>query len=912
MEWYNDLKISTKLILGFVLIACLAGLVGYDAALSASAGKSMTAIAVAAALLAVLIGVLTARSISLPVTSLATAAKRIAAGELQVDVPANRKDEVGVLAAALRDIIHSIRALATDADVLSKAAVEGKLAARADASKHQGQFREILEGVNETFKAISGPLTVAASYVERISKGDIPPTITDSYSGDFNGIKRSLNACIDAINALVADAKTLSNAAVEGKLSIRADASKHVGEYRAVVQGFNDTINAIVGPFRVAVDYCERISHGDLPPRRTNQVVGDVVAMQASLNRCVDTVSALVADTNLLAQAAVEGKLSTRADVTKHEGAFKKALEGVNRTLDAVVGPLNVAANYVERISKGDIPPKITESYNGDFNTIKNDLNTCIEAINALVADAKTLSGAAVEGRLSVRADASKHAGEFRAIVQGVNDTINAIVGPFRVVVDYCERLSHGDLPPRRTNQVQGDVIAAQASLNRCVDSITALVADTNLLAQAAVEGKLATRADVSKHEGAFNRALEGVNRTLDAVVGPLNVAANYVERISKGDIPPTITDSFNGDFNTIKNNLNVLVAAMEKVTHVSQEIAAGNIEVEVRERSDNDELMRALAGMVRRLTEVVQEVKSAADHVAAGSQQLSAASQQMSEGATEQAASIEEISASMEQMGSNIRQNADNATQTEKIALKAAADAKEGGEAVARTVEAMKQIAGKISIIGEISRQTNLLALNAAIEAARAGEHGKGFAVVASEVRKLAERSQKAAGEITEFSATSVAVAEKAGVLLSHILPDVQKTSELVQEITAASREQDSGAGQITKAIQQLDQVIQQNASGAEECSATAEELTGQASGLQKAIAFFKVDSTESSQAGRRGSEASRSPVAKQHPARKAAKAKLTPPTREGTPSNGAVEMGNGVHLELSDQGGDEGFKAY
>ncbi|MEW6521939.1 MAG: methyl-accepting chemotaxis protein, partial [Thermodesulfobacteriota bacterium] len=208
-----------------------------------------------------------------------------------------------------------------------------------------------------------------------------------------------------------------------------------------------------------------------------------------------------------------------------------------------------------------------------------------------------------------------------------------------------------------------------------------------------------------------------------------------------------------------------------------------------------------------------------------------------------EQAAAAEEASSSMEQMSSNIRQNADNALQTEKIAVKSASDAQEGGKAVNQTVGAMKEIAGKISIIEEIARQTNLLALNAAIEAARAGEHGKGFAVVASEVRKLAERSQKAAAEISELSSASVEVAEKAGDMLSKMLPDIQKTAELVQEISAASKEQDTGAEQINKAIQQLDQVIQQNAGASEEMSSTAEELSAQAEQLQGIIAFFKVD---------------------------------------------------------------------
>jgi methyl-accepting chemotaxis protein len=249
-----------------------------------------------------------------------------------------------------------------------------------------------------------------------------------------------------------------------------------------------------------------------------------------------------------------------------------------------------------------------------------------------------------------------------------------------------------------------------------------------------------------------------------------------------------------------------------------------------------------ALLKMAQRLTDIVSEVKSASNNVAQGSQQLSTSAQGMSQGATEQAAAGEEVSSSMEQMGANIRQNSDNALQTEKIARKTAEDAQNGGKAVADTVGAMKDIAGKISIIEEIARQTNLLALNAAIEAARAGEHGKGFAVVASEVRKLAERSQKAAAEISELSASSVSTAMGAGELLSRIVPDIQKTAELVQEISAASGEQTSGVEQINKAVMQLDQVIQQNAAGAEELSATAEELNSQAEQLQASMSFFRI----------------------------------------------------------------------
>lgn len=282
-------------------------------------------------------------------------------------------------------------------------------------------------------------------------------------------------------------------------------------------------------------------------------------------------------------------------------------------------------------------------------------------------------------------------------------------------------------------------------------------------------------------------------------------------------------------------------------VVEIAEQIAQGNLSMELGPHSEMKGILRSMTLMAEKLKEVVVQVSYAASFVASGSQELSATAEQISQGTNEQASSVEETSATMEQIESNIQQNTDNSRQTEKISLKLAEDAVESGEAVNKAVLALKQIATKICIIGEIARQTNLLALNAAIEAARVGEHGKGFAVVAAEVRKLAERSQQAANEISELSVDSVNVAERASEMLNRLVPDIQKTSQLVQEISASGIEQNSGANQTSKAIQQLDHVIQQNASATEEMASTSENLASQAQQLQDTISFFKVNGTTS-----------------------------------------------------------------
>jgi methyl-accepting chemotaxis protein len=469
-------------------------------------------------------------------------------------------------------------------------------------------------------------------------------------------------------------------------------------------------------------------------------------------------------------------------------------------------------------------------------------------------------------------------------------------------------QLAEGDLSfelktrdaDKHTVDVQKQFEKINVSVGQLKSAIGALATDAGMLVDAAVNGKLATRADASKHQGDYRKIVQGVNDTLDAVIGPLNISAKYVEQISKGNIPQQITDNYHGDFNLIKNNLNTLIVAMNEITAAADEIANGNLTVSLRERCPQDKLMQALGSMVSGLTQTVSDIRAIAGEVSAASQSISTASIQVSRGASAQAAAAEEASSSMEEMVSNIKQNADNAQTTDKIANKSAKDAQESGKSVLEAVAAMKEIANKISIIEEIARQTNLLALNAAIEAARAGEHGKGFAVVAAEVRKLAERSQKAAGEINQLSANTLKVSEKSGEMLDKLVPDIQRTAELVQEITAASKEQDTGAGQINKALQQLEQVIQQNASASEEMASTTEELTGQSDQLVSALSFFHTGDEDSAPV-RRGPTAKPGRQLQAAPQRTVVKS-----NGHGAPSSVKTAAKGGVSLRLKDKHDD------
>jgi PAS domain S-box-containing protein len=873
------------------------------------------------------------------VKRLATNLQKLSQGDVNFDTNVEKPDKYTEIEYQNFTLINenltkaqkAVNLLIEDAGMLTKASIEGKLATRADATKHHGDFARIIDGVNKTLDAVIGPLNVAAEYVDRIAKGNIPPKITDNYNGDFNEIKNNLNMCIDGLEGLVEASNVL------GKMAYNDYSKKVEGNYQGIFLETGKSVNLVSERIIHVINIIDNISNGDMKDLEDLKKIGkrsDNDKLMPSIIQMIETIKNMVSDTEMLVKAAIDGKLSSRADTSKHKGDFAKIVEGVNRTLDAVIGPLNVAAEYVDRISKGNIPPKITDNYNGDFNEIKNNLNMCIdgleglveasnvlgkmayndyskkvegnyqgifletgksvnlvseriihviniidnisngdmkdledlkkigrrsdndklmpsiiqmiETIKNMVSDTEMLVKAAIDGKLASRADTSKHKGDFAKIVEGVNRTLDAVIGPLNVAAEYVDRIAKGNIPPKITDIYNGDFNEIKNNLNMCIDAVNLLIRDSDILVKAAVEGKLATRADATKHLGDFAKIVDGFNRTLDAVINPLNIAAEYIDRISKGDIPNIITDKYNGDFNLIINNLNLLVNSTNDIIQKTTMIANGDLSVSLKKRSDQDGLMEALSQMVVALSEIVGEIRSSADYVSSGSSQMSESANMIASGANEQAASTEETTSSFEQMLSNIQQNVENAKLTESTAKKAAEEIRVSNESVFKTVEAMKTIADKITVISDIAEKTDLLAINAAIEAARAGEHGEGFAVVATEVRKLAEQSQRAAVEIINLSKSSVIIADESGKQLAKVVPNIEKTAELLRSILLASEEQEIGIRQVNGAMMQLSQVTQQNTANAEELSSGSEELASQAEQLREIMDFFIISEAQ------------------------------------------------------------------
>jgi len=572
------------------------------------------------------------------------------------------------------------------------------------------------------------------------------------------------------------------------------------------------------------------------------------------------------------------GNLEAIVDETRFKGMYREMVHYYNESGHLHIRNILKILEILSAYAEGDFS-KTLEKMPGKQIIANEKLDLLKNNVQGLIIELERLTTAARNGDFSIRADATR-LGDYGQFLNRMNKTLDtfadkiylyeAIIDAFPFPISVTDSDMNWTFINKASEEVTGlkrkNVLGRQCSnwnadickTDRCGIAMLKRGNLTSYFRQPGIDKEFRVDAayivsDKGERIGHIEivQDVTAENRKKDYQSAEVNRLTARLKALAEGDLTfetdVTEADQYCGEvrqnFVHINKSLEEAKKALNSITHLAREIASGNLMVSIQKRSEKDELMAALNTMVGRLTDIAKSVQTSAAQVASGSRFISTGTQELSQGTSEQAANVEEISSSMEQMNGAIEQNADNAKETAKIALKVAQDAEDSGKAMSETVSAMKSIADKIGIIQEIARQTNMLALNAAIEAARAGQHGRGFAVVAAEVRRLAEKSQASAKEIDSLSKTSVDIAERAGRKIEGIIPGIRKTSELVEEISISNGEQADGIAQVTRAVQQLEQVIGTTASAAQEMASTSQQLSDQARQLRKKAAFFKVN---------------------------------------------------------------------
>lgn len=665
--------------------------------------------------------------------------------------------------------------------------------------------------------SVTRPLQRIGVLARAVSHGNLSERFTNKRSDEVELVGAAFNQVSDVLTKLLDELERLVQAAKAGDLKTRGDADRFEGVYADLIRGLNETTDAFTEPIQVASDYLDRISKGEIPEPITEEYAGDFNTIRESVNALILVAKGLERETTKLTASILDGNLSERGDADAFEGSWRDLVGGINQLVSAFVKPIQVTADYVEKISKGEMPPPILDSYRGEFNQIKNNVNTLIQVMTRLLEETSKLTSAILAGRLGAAADASRFDGDWGKLVQEVNQLVSAFVRPLRTTAECVEKISAGEVPEKISGDYRGDFNLIKTNLNGCIEVMSGLLTETEGLTHAAQEGRLDTRGQSESFRGGWKRLLDGFNETLDTIVEPIAEASEVLGEVAEKDLVTRITGSYRGDHSRIKDSLNVAL--------------------------DN-------------LEDSFSQVSAAADQVAAAAGQLSEGAVHLSNSNSDQAGSIAQISTNIQEVATQTRQNSEAASTAQSQLDDAIRMAQQGvenmellSEGMTRIRESSQSTSKIVKTIDELAFQSNLLALNAAVEAARAGDAGKGFAVVAEEVRTLAMRSAESAKETAAKIEESVRHSNEGATLTQQVVRNlhdideqVKRVAEAMRQIVSASQSQSKNIAHVSKAIEQINEVTQQNAANAEESSATAQELSGQSVELKAIVQSFKI----------------------------------------------------------------------
>ncbi|BCM25432.1 methyl-accepting chemotaxis protein [Methyloradius palustris] len=588
----------------------------------------------------------------------------------------------------------------------------------------------------------------------------------------------------------------------------------------------------------------------------------DKTSVAYSIRRLQKTLKGLIDSLQYVSAAHDKGDIDETLKAEYFEGVFREVAQAINTMVAGHVSMNRKAMDVVASFGEGNFDAPL-EKFAGKKAFINDTIEKVRTNIKSFIADMQQMSSNHAVGEIDVMIDVSKYHGDYATMATGVNSMVSDYIDVQTKSMAVVTAFGQGNFDAP-LDRLPGKKAAINDTIEQVRANLKSLIADVSLLAEAAVAGQLQTRADAGKHHGDFRKIVDGVNHTLDAVIGPLTVAASYVDQISKGVIPNKITEHYNGDFNSLKDNLNTCIQAINALVDDTKMLVAAAGEGRIQTRADVTKHLGDFRKIVEGVNETLEmivspivTVKGAAEAISTATKEIAQGNSDLSRRTEDQASSLEKTAASMEELASTVKQNADNAKQANQLASAASNVAVKGGQVVAEVVTTMssinqsaRKIEDIISVIDGIAFQTNILALNAAVEAARAGEQGRGFAVVAAEVRNLAQRSAGAAKEIKELINDSVskttegtALVENAGKTMEEVVNSVKRVSDIIGEIAAASQEQSAGIAQVNDAVIKMDDMTQQNTALVEQAAAAAESLMEQANDMMQAVSVFVIE---------------------------------------------------------------------